>query len=397
MSKDILKIPTAGATAFATTLLFSSAVSAATASFTDAMDLGVGINTYSAAAADFMGNGRPDIVTADGTLWINTSPGDGSTSFVQGPAVQNALWVTAADMNGDGKPDLIEIDGSNQIYIFLNITQPGDTVPSFAAPVVFDAGNGLGMVVAADVNGDGLPDLIVTDTGASAVDVLINTTTAGNPLSFSNFQAYPAGTAITSVTVGDVNGDGLNDIVAVNEIDNTVSVYINTTTTIGTPTASFTNQQVFAVGNLPTMAVIADINGDGKGDIVVANNNLNAISVLLSTMTTASSTAAFSPEQDFATGNVPNWVAVTDVDGDGKPDLVAANSADNTISVIFNTTPTNQLNASFDQQQVIQVGSDPENIAVADLNGDGKLDLAVLNTAGPGGSPTVSALINGSN
>lgn len=372
-----------------------TASASGTINYTDATDMPIGINAYSEAVADFMGNGKPDIVTCDGTLWLNESAGDGSISFVQGPAVPNTLWVAAADMDGDGKPDLIEIAEDGQIAVYLNTTQPGDTVPSFAAPVYFSAGNGITMVVAADINGDGKPDLVATDTGVGGVDVMVNTSTAGN-LSFANFVYLPGDPVITSVAVGDLNDDGLADIVAVNEYDSTISVYINTTPVVGSQNVSFTAEQVLSVGNMPTLPVIADMNGDGMGDIVVANNNLNDISVLINTMTGAgSSTAAFAPEQDFATGNVPNWVAVTDVDGDGKPDLIAANSNDGTVSVMLNMTATGLQTASFAAQQVFTVGSDPENIVAADLNGDGKLDLAVLNTAGGGGAPTVSALING--
>ena len=366
-------------------------------SFTDAGDLALNNNTYSIAVADLMGNGKKDILTADGTVWINTSPGDGSTSFVQGPSVQSAYWITTADVNGDGLPDLIEVNQSNQIAVFLNITQPGDTAPSFAAPVYFNAGNGLSMVVAADVNGDGIPDLLVIDSTINAVDVLINTTTPGttNPanVTFTNFQSFAAGNVVSWIAAGDLNGDGLTDIVAVNYIDSTVSVFINTGSVGGT-VPSFAAQQVFPVGNIPNGVAIADINGDNKPDIVVANNSEGAVSVLLNTTANGSTTVSFAAEETFAVGTMTDMAIAVDLNGDGMPDIVAVNSSDCTISVLINTTTAGATTASFAPQQVYSVGIDPENLVAADLNGDGKVDLAVMNTAGYAGLPTVSPMIS---
>ncbi len=287
---------------------------------------------------DFVGNGHQDIITADGTVFLNTSPGDGSTTFTPGPSVPAAQWVTTADVNGDGKPDLIEVNQSNQVAVFLNTTQPGDSAPSFAAPVYFNADYGLTMVVAADVNGDGIPDLVMVDTAINGVDVLINTTVQGSSnVTFSNFQAFQAGNQVNWVAVGDLNGDGLQDIVAVNIMDNSVSVFINTTGVNGT-TPSFALQQVFSVGNFPNSVAIVDVNGDNSPDIVVSSIAENFVSVLLNTTPNGSATASFAAEETFATGAGGTAVITADMDGDGKPDLIVANSYDGTMSVLFNTT-----------------------------------------------------------
>lgn len=374
---------------------FALTASAGTQSFSAGQTLVDGSNVYSLVTGDFMGNGHKDIITSDGSVWV----GDGAGNFIAGPAVPSANYLAVADVNHDGLPDLIETYESNQVAVFLNITQPGDSVPTFAAPVYFNTGNSATVVTTADVNGDGLPDLIVADTGAYAVDVLLDTTVPGSSnVTFSNFQAFPAGNGANWVAAADLNGDGKPDLMVLNNMDNTISVYINTTANLDT-TASFTAQQVFSVGNFPNMVTTADINGDGSQDIVVANNSENAISVLLNTTPNGSTTASFAAEETFATGQEPDSVIAVDVNGDGLPDLVAANAMDGTISVIQNTTTPGSSTASFAPQVNYTVGGDPENLVSDDLNGDGKPDLAVLNVSDPdsGYMSSVSLLFNSPN
>ncbi|HEV2111271.1 MAG TPA: VCBS repeat-containing protein [Gammaproteobacteria bacterium] len=371
---------------------FALTASAGTPNYTVGQSLVDGSSVYSLVTGDFMGNGHKGIITADGSVWV----GDGTGNFTAGPTVPTASYLAVADVNGDGKPDLIETYDNNQVAVLLNITQPGDSVPSFAAPVYFNAGNNAAVVTTADVNGDGKPDLIITDINAYTVNVLLNTTVPGSStVTFGNFQAFPTGNGANWLAVADMNGDGKPDLMVLNNLDNTISVYINTTPNLAT-SASFTAQQVFSVGNFPNMVTTADINGDGSQDIVVANNSENTISVLLNTTPNGSTAASFAAEETFPTGRVPDSVVAVDVDGDGRPDLVAANAMDGTISVLQNTTTPGSSTASFASQINYTVGGDPENLVFADLNGDGKPDLAVLNVSDPsfGYMSSVSILLN---
>ncbi len=103
-------------------------------------------------------------------------------------------------------------------------------------------------------------------------------------------------------------------------------------------TANFAAQQTFASGGDPNSVTEADVNGDGRPDLIVANNFDATVSVLLNTTAPGAATPSFATQQTFATGNSPYSVTVADVNGDGKPDLILANAVDNTVSVLINTT-----------------------------------------------------------
>ena len=94
---------------------------------------------------------------------------------------------------------------------------------------------------------------------------------------------------------------------------------------------SFDSKTDFATGAEPVAIAVADLNGDGQPDLVVANANANTVSVLLAT-----GTGSFGPRTDFATGAYPNAIAVADLNGDGHPDLVVANAGGtDTVSVLL--------------------------------------------------------------
>ena len=294
-------------------------------------------------------------------------------------------------MNGDGKPDLVISNyNDNTVSVFLNTTSPGATTPDFALPQTFAAGSNPSGLAVGDVNGDGRPDLVIPDASANSVTVLLNTTAPGSTtVSFAAAQSFATGLYPNWVGLGDINGDGRLDIITANVSSNTVSVLLNTTAS-GSTVPSFAAQQTFAVGAGPSSLVVGDINGDGKPDIVVADQNSNTVSVLVNTTTTGSSTASFATQQTFVTGSGPVYPALADINGDSKPDIVVANyNSSGTVSVLLNTTTLGSNVASFAAAVTVATTSDP-CAAVGDINGDGRPDLLVASI----GSSTITVLEN---
>lgn len=141
---------------------------------------------------------------------------------------------------------------------------------------------------------------------------------------------------------------------------------------------NFAAQQTFAVGSIPYSVAVADLNGDGKSDLIITNYGSNSVSVLLNTTTTGAATASFAPQQTFGTGNSPRSVTVVDLNGDGKRDLIVANSTSGSVSVLLNTTMT-AIPLSFVGQSTFGASTLPWAVTTADLNGDGRPDLIVAN------------------
>ena len=134
---------------------------------------------------------------------------------------------------------------------------------------------------------------------------------------------------------------------------------------------------------------IGDLNGDGKPDLAVANEGSDTVSVLLNTTATGVDHAVVRRPVHLRRGSDPTSVAIGDLNGDGKPDLAVANSGRHRVGAAEHDGDGGD-HAVFAAQANFAVGSDPFSVAIGDLNGDGKPDLAVANC----GSGTVSVLLN---
>ena len=302
------------------------------------------------------------IVTFPSSQIIDASSFTSKVDFASGTG---ANGVAIGDLDGDGKPDLVVVNNGvagnpgNTISVFRNISESGSiTASSFASKVDFTTDLWPYSVVIADVDEDGKPDLVVTNTGSNDISILRNTSTAGSITSgsFASKVDFATGTQPYFVAIGDLDGDGKPDMVVANSyngtsLGNTVSVLRNTSIPGSITANSFALKVDFTTGSTPVGTAISDVDGDGKPDIVVANYGSNTLSVLRNTTTPGLITASsFATKVDFITGTNPLGIAIGDVDGDGKPDLIVTNSG-------TGTNPGSN-NFSFEEHKYIWLNHD---------------------------------------
>jgi hypothetical protein len=230
-------------------------------------------------------------------------------------------------------------------------------------------GRGPECVVAADVNGDGAPDLIWANSLDNTFFVLTNN--YNNSGSFFLMAQLWVGNGPAFVAAADVNGDGNPDLITANSGDNTLTVLTNNGTGFGL-------NATLNVGTNPVCVVAADVNGDGKPDLITANHIFQGTLTVL----TNNGHGVFGSNATVQVGSYPRCVVAADVNGDGKPDLITANESDDTLTVM-----TNNGTGVFGSNNTLHVGSDPLQLIAVDLNRDGKMDLAC---GLKGGYPTYS-------
>jgi trimeric autotransporter adhesin len=363
-------------------------------------DATVGGRPSAVAATDFNLDGRPDLVVANRdddttSVLLDTSvPGaptpnfTAQQTFVAGNAPSS---VATADFNHDGKPDLVIADElAKTASVLLGTTEPGAGIPSFMARQTFSVGEAPSAVATADFNGDDNPDIVVANHDENDVSVLFDTTAPGvTSPSFTAQQTFAVGDAPSAVTVADVNGDGKPDVIAVNHDEDTASVLLNTTAP-GAATPSFAAQLAFGTDEHPSSVRTSDLNGDGKPDLVVANEGSDSASVLLNRTTPGASTPSFALPDSFEAGDTPSSVTIADLNGDGVSDLLVSNEGGDTASVLLNTTEPGAGTPSFADQQTFATGNGPTSVTTADLNGDGGPDVLTAD----GGADAISALLD---
>jgi len=197
--------------------------------------------------------------------------------------------------------------------------------------------------------------------------------------SFAAKQDFATGLFPYSITVGDLNGDGLPDLAVANQAQGNVSVLLNTTAP-GAVTPNFAAKQNFTTGNTPVSVALGDVNGDGKLDLIVASVGFGGVSVLLNTTAPGAALPSFDTAQNFLTGTTPASVAFGDLNGDGLLDLAVANNASTNVSVLLNIAAPGAATPNFAAKQDFATGGGPLSVAIGDLNGDGNRDLAVANS-----------------
>src|SRR3984885_9478426 len=327
------------------------------------------------ATGDFNGDGIPDFVIGnccDSTVGVTVflSRRDGSMQAgVNYGGGGNLYYVAVADFNGDGKLDIAAADESNGVVQIFNGV--GDGTFSVGSTFATDTSNtqsdGL---VAGDFNHDGHPDLAVQNYTGQNVGVLINDGT-GNFLAPVNY-ALSAPYSYQGIATADLNGDGNLDLVV--PLNNQPAIAI----LLGNANGTFQAETDLTVGNRPGSVAIADLNGDGKLDLATtidqSGGQGQGIEVAVGNGDGTFQTPVFyaSTLENFSFNSrpYPTFIQAADIDGDGKLDLVYTNSSYGTVGVLFGSG-----NGLFYDPVEYPSGGYAWGLVVADVNQDGAPDV----------------------
>ena len=358
------------------------------------VDYIAGSLTTGLLVSDIDGDGKSDIAVPNQTsanvsvFRNNASIGSfSSSSFnpkVDFAAAGGPVYITGGDLDNDGKAEMITANGTGQsLSIFRNTSSSGSiTSSSFAAKADITTGGNTTVVAVSDINLDGKPELLYLNSGVSSLFVAKNNSIPGtlNTSSFATAVSFTTGTTPSSIAVGDLNGDGKPEVVVTNTASNSISIFNNTSTRASLKSASLGGAVTLAVGNAPSTVVIGDLNGDGKPEIIVGNRNDGTASVFRNIATSgAITTASFAAKKEFRTGGVLQTIAISDMNGDGNPDLLNTTVGSTTILQNITTDPANILFAAFISSPLI---TSPKTAVAADLDGDFKPDIIVASQTG---------------
>ena len=340
----------------------------------------VGTAPGSVEIADLNGDSKPDIVVAnEQSSDVTILLGDGKGGFTPSkgspfPVGTLPNDIAIGDFNRDAKLDLaVANHEAKQLTVLLGDGR-GGIKPAPNSPVIVAVTPHVHGVATGDLNGDGNLDL-VTDSWANDQMLALFGDGKGNfktPGTLVKVGRRP----YQRHRVADVNDDGKADIITTNTEGNNVTVLLSD----GSGGFKEATGSPFPCGDVPFNVAAGDVNGDRKVDLAIVNSPLSmaegrgqeGLTVLLGSGKGGFTMLAGSP---FATGRIPNRVAIGDVNGDGVADVAVSSPDANNITLFF------MSRKGVASSSTIAIGGKPKGLAIRDLNGDGKADMVITNNS----------------
>ncbi|MBC7835071.1 MAG: VCBS repeat-containing protein [Phycisphaerales bacterium] len=327
--------------------------------------------TSSVGVGDFNSDGIPDLavpIVLDHAVSILLGTPNGTfqapTSYAAGV---EPTGVVVADFNDDGLPDLaVARYGGNSVSVLLNNPAPG--AGTFQSPVNYPVAGNQNAIAAGDFNGDGAPDLAVTNRNTNNVSILLCNANG----TFQPAAHYAAGAAPRATAVGDFNADTALDLAVLNFDSSNVSILFGNPFPAGGTFGPPTN---YVVGESPTAIAVGDLNGDDVLDLAVASGISGSVIVLPGSE--APNSGTFQTGISYVAGDLAFSLMIADLNADGMADLVAPAYFSNVVAVLLGN-PGGTLGTAITHA----AGANPGGGALEDFDLDGRPDLAFTNIAG---------------
>ena len=339
----------------------------------------VGKNPGSVEIADFNHDNYPDIaVASESDSSVTILLGNEKGSFKEAalsPYYAGSLPndISIRDFNKDGNMDMAIANHEKKYLTLLLGNGTGNFRPASGSPFVTEGLPHVHGVAAGDFNKDGRWDIATDSWGNDRVEVLFGDSHSlfKTPGTFFKVGKRP----YQRLRAADLNADGIDDIVTTNTEGDNVSILLSD----GKGSFNEVTGSPFPCGDDPFGLAIGDLNSDGKPDLAIINSpgsmgagkGKNGLTILLNDGTGIFTIMKGSP---YEAGGIPNRIAIGDVNGDGVNDIVTSdNKSDKIYLFLMNK------NAMVSSQSVITVGNNPKGLAIADLDANGKADIVVCN------------------
>jgi len=350
-----------------------------TINFDPKVNFTIGSSANRIGYGDIDGDGKTDIIvnnSGTGTVSVyRNMSSSGTVSFASAVVVATGISFpgqpSVGDLDGDGKPELVFMGatGPPAVYVYRNTSSIGSI--SFGSPLIINYQTNANVSTLADIDGDGRLDIV--GSYLTNLSVFRNISVIGS-LSFANRVNYTVPASINFIAAGDLNGDKKPDLlVSMNGGTTSLSVFKNTsipgTISMGTR-LDFTTPT--GSGNY---VALADLDSDGKQEVLTINQGASSFSLFPNI--SSGGAINLGTRQDYSIGANPSGLFIADFDGDGKPDVAATSISTGTVSVFRNTSSLGSY--TFATAIPFATGSGGASIMAGDIDGDGKSDMVVLN------------------